>query len=72
MKAAQRRRLRWFKRWERLGYTATYQSSGHYRVLDADGVYVATISGSPSNPKAPEFEVDRILRRHEQDRSKQP
>ncbi|GAA0981696.1 hypothetical protein GCM10009562_30660 [Nocardioides aquaticus] len=29
-----------------------------------DGSYVATISGSPTNPEAPRFEVERLLRRH--------
>ncbi len=68
MKAKQRRRLRWFiERWQPLGYTATYGSSGHWKVRSPEGVYVATISGSPSNGKAPEHEVERLLRRHHEE-----
>lgn len=69
MNGKQRRRLRWFiERWEPRGYTAEYGTSGHYKVRDPEGRYVATISGSPNNDKAPEYEVERILRRHEQSR----
>lgn len=70
MRARQRRRLRWFiERWEPLGYTATYGSSGHWKVRDPDGRYVATISGSPLNARSPEYEVERLLRRHERSRA---
>ena len=60
----QRRTLRWFKKWEAKGYTATYGASGHWKVRSPEGRYIATISGSPSDDKAPEREVERILRRH--------
>lgn len=70
VKAKQRRRLRWFiDRWQPLGYTATYGASGHWKVRDLDGAYVATLSGSPRNEKAPEHEVERLLARHEKSRT---
>ncbi len=65
VKAKQRRHLRWFReQWEPLGYTATYGASGHWKVRSPEGRYIATISSSPSDDKAPEREVTRILRRH--------
>ena len=68
MTAKQRRALWWFREWEAKGYSATYGTSGHYRVTDPDGLYVATISSSPSSPKASEYETGRISRRHGQNR----
>jgi hypothetical protein len=70
MRARRRRALRWFhERWEPLGYTAEYATNGHYKVRDPEGRYVATISATPRNPKSPEFEGERVLRRYHESRS---
>lgn len=69
LSARKRRVLRWFiEQWEPLGYVATRGASGHYRVTDPDGAYVATISSSPTNSRSAEFATGRLLRKHEEQR----
>lgn len=67
----QRHALRWFiEQWEPLGYRAEMGSSGHWRITDPDGVYVATASSSPKNSRSAEYENGRLLRRHEEQRQR--
>lgn len=71
LSARERRSLRWFReQWEPLGYAATKGSSGHYRVTDPEGRYVASISSSPTNSRSAEHQTGRMLRRHEEQRQK--
>jgi hypothetical protein len=63
-----RRNLKWFEPWQAKGYRLVHSSrGGHHKVMYGNA-YVATISASPSNSRAPEHETSRILRRHEQTR----
>lgn len=70
MRAKERRRLRWLQPWLDLGYTVTYGRSGHYKVLDPEGRYVATVSASPRNPRSPEYEAERVLRRYHDEQNR--
>lgn len=68
LKARDRKTLQWFKPWAALGYTATKGGSGHWKITDPDGVFVASISATPTNSRSAEYASGRLLRRHEERR----
>jgi hypothetical protein len=61
------KRLRWFNEYERLGYSIERARSGHFKVRDPNGVFVASVSVSPSDRNAHKA-AQADLRRHERHR----
>jgi hypothetical protein len=58
------KRLRWFDPYRRLGWTIEQaRRSGHLKIRDADGAYIATVSNSPGDTNWHK-QVQRELRRH--------